>query len=200
MARLPLPPDLDRRIPRQQRAQASCAAIFSATERILQRDGLAGLSTNRIAEQAGVSIGTLYQYFPHKQAVLLEMGQRDIAQARLAVAAALAVAPPGEVASAVARALVGHFAGRCQLRRVLAETVFSPGLHPELAVALTAAMQPLARQATSPARLFVLTRAVMGVLHGAVMAAEAPATAVLEAELLALVRGFLAQPDAGATA
>ncbi|WP_127110760.1 TetR/AcrR family transcriptional regulator [Pararhodobacter zhoushanensis] len=62
-----------RKSPRQQRAHATCAAILEATARILESAGPEALTTNRIAEVAGVSIGSLYQYYPAKQAILAEL-------------------------------------------------------------------------------------------------------------------------------
>jgi len=50
--------------------------IIQATTQILSRDGAAGLTTNHVAERAGVSIGTLYQYFAHKEALLAEVRRR----------------------------------------------------------------------------------------------------------------------------
>lgn len=46
---------------------------------MLERDGPDGLNTNRIAERAGVSVGTLYQYFPDKAAILLATAHRSLA-------------------------------------------------------------------------------------------------------------------------
>ena len=58
-----------RKQPVQPRAQATVEAILSAAAGILERDGPARLTTNAVAAQAGVSIGSLYQYFPNKQAL-----------------------------------------------------------------------------------------------------------------------------------
>jgi AcrR family transcriptional regulator len=69
-----------RRKPVQQRAQATVDATLDAAVRILQRGGIAAITTNRIAETAGVSIGSVYQYFPNKHAVFLALHQRHIAQ------------------------------------------------------------------------------------------------------------------------
>ena len=182
MARVPYDQELERRIPRQHRAQVSCAAIFDAAAEILQRDGMAGLSTNRIAEEAGVSVGTLYQYFPNKQAVLLAMGRRDIAETAAALAAA-------EGDDAVVHCLVARFAGRRQQRRVLMETVLSPMLHQELSVALETASPALLPGLSLPAATrFVVTRALLGVLRGAVLEDAAPEPEVLEREVLEMVR------------
>lgn len=65
-----------RKIPKQARARATCDAILEAAARILAEDVYERLNTNRIAEVAGVSIGTLYQYFPNKQAILTEIIRR----------------------------------------------------------------------------------------------------------------------------
>jgi AcrR family transcriptional regulator len=58
-----------RKVPLQARAQATVAAILEATSQVLGTDGPA-LTTTRVAEVAGVSVGTLYQYFPHREALL----------------------------------------------------------------------------------------------------------------------------------
>jgi AcrR family transcriptional regulator len=67
-----------RRRPKQSRSRATCDAILEAASQILERDGPAGFNTASVAERAGVSIGTLYQYFPDKQAILLAAAQREM--------------------------------------------------------------------------------------------------------------------------
>ena len=66
-----------RKAPRQARAAATVSAILEATAHILREGGLPGLSTNRIAERAGASIGSLYQYFPSREAILAELLRRE---------------------------------------------------------------------------------------------------------------------------
>jgi AcrR family transcriptional regulator len=61
----------------QARAQLTQAAIVEASARILENGGRAGLTTNHIAERAGVSIGTLYQYFPNKEAIVAALLRRE---------------------------------------------------------------------------------------------------------------------------
>jgi len=58
-----------RKFPRQERARATVEAIIVATAQLLRRQGYEALTTARVAERAGVSIGSLYQYFPNKQAL-----------------------------------------------------------------------------------------------------------------------------------
>jgi AcrR family transcriptional regulator len=66
-----------RRSPRQARSRATYDAILEAASQILERDGPSAFNTNAVAERAGVSIGTLYQYFPDKEAVLLAAATRE---------------------------------------------------------------------------------------------------------------------------
>jgi AcrR family transcriptional regulator len=65
-----------RKRPRQARATATLEAIFEATIQLLLSDGLHLLTTTRVAQRAGVSVGTMYQYFPHKQALLYALNER----------------------------------------------------------------------------------------------------------------------------
>jgi len=59
-----------RRQPKTRHAAITVDAIVESVERILEQDGPTALTTNRIADVAGVSIGTLYQYFPNKEALV----------------------------------------------------------------------------------------------------------------------------------
>lgn len=74
-------PKIQRRSPKQARSRATRDAILEAASQILERDGAAGFNTNAVAERAGVGIGTLYQYFPDKTAILLAAAEREAAMA-----------------------------------------------------------------------------------------------------------------------
>jgi AcrR family transcriptional regulator len=65
-----------RKAPSQGRAEATVNAILSATAHILVGEGWETVNTNRVAAEAGVSIGSLYQYFPGRDAILAELGRR----------------------------------------------------------------------------------------------------------------------------
>ena len=65
-----------RKSPRQQRSQQTVETILQATARVLAEHGYAGTNTNLIAETAGVSVGSLYQYFPNKNALIAALHDR----------------------------------------------------------------------------------------------------------------------------
>jgi AcrR family transcriptional regulator len=62
-----------RKVPRQARSQETVNVILEASARILESEGLRGFNTNAIAAKAGVSVGSLYQYFPNKDAIVLAL-------------------------------------------------------------------------------------------------------------------------------
>jgi len=59
-----------RKAPKQERSRKTYQDILQGATRLIQRDGIQKLSTNKVAEESGVSIGSLYQYFPSKQAII----------------------------------------------------------------------------------------------------------------------------------
>lgn len=65
-----------RKTPLQSRSRVTVDAIFEATIQVLLRDGMNTLTTTRVAERAGVSVGTMYQYFPNKQALVYAVNAR----------------------------------------------------------------------------------------------------------------------------
>lgn len=67
-----------RRRPVQARSTATVEAIVQAAAQVFARHGYAAGTTNRIADRAGVSIGTLYQYFPNKDVILIALIERHI--------------------------------------------------------------------------------------------------------------------------
>ena len=67
---------MPRKQPRQARATATLDVIFEATIQVLLAAGPRRLTTTQVAARAGVSVGTLYQYFPHKQALFYALNER----------------------------------------------------------------------------------------------------------------------------
>lgn len=95
-----------RRRPTQERSEATVDAIVSATERVLRDVGYEKLTTNRVAEVAGVSIGSLYQYFNSKDALVaavVERGMHDFRQGMQDVLYGLAGVSMAEGTRAIVR-------------------------------------------------------------------------------------------------
>jgi len=63
----------ERKKPRQARSEALVAAVLEAAVRVLAEEGAARFTTARVAERAGISVGSLYQYFPNKAAILYRL-------------------------------------------------------------------------------------------------------------------------------
>ncbi len=97
-----------RKTPVQARSQATVAAIFEAALQVLLRDGLSKLTTTRVAARAGVSVGTLYQYYPNKQALLLGVLAEHLERVTRAVEAAC-VAARGQATAAMVTTVVEAF-------------------------------------------------------------------------------------------
>ena len=75
--------EMTRKLPQQDRYFRTVEAILTATAHILTKKGYASLSTNRIAERAGVSIGSLYQYFPNKEAIIKALRENHVNDKKL---------------------------------------------------------------------------------------------------------------------
>jgi AcrR family transcriptional regulator len=69
---------LPRKHPQQDRSRAMRERILAASLRVLAEEGVLGFTTTRVADEAGISIGSLYQYFPNKHALVRAMHDADI--------------------------------------------------------------------------------------------------------------------------
>jgi AcrR family transcriptional regulator len=122
----PRPRTNPRKYAAQERSRATVDALIEATARILVREGFDKASTNRIAEAAGVSVGSLYQYFPGKEALVaavIDRHKRDIMQVVRDALAEVATAPMERaVRQLVAAAIQAHRIDP-KLHRVLAEQI-----------------------------------------------------------------------------
>jgi AcrR family transcriptional regulator len=67
-----------RKLPRQARSRASFDAILDGCARVLERGGYESLTTNRVAEAAGVGIGTLYDFFPNREAIVVALAEQRL--------------------------------------------------------------------------------------------------------------------------
>jgi AcrR family transcriptional regulator len=199
-------PDHLRRAPTQERAQRTLEAIFEATAQIVESEGEAGLTTNKVARKAGFSIGTLYQYFPSKEAIVLAMSQRERERFMGAMQAALDQAvrekrDAREAIREVVRLLVDSFAVGPRLRRAMVRMVWRMDHYEPItqamreaaerqAMALASLNDPRMR-APNPAMMFVVTRAVMGAIRNASLE-DSPllGTREFEDELVRMVWGL----------
>lgn len=124
MARKPL--TNPRKNASQERSRATVDALLEATARILVKEGFDKASTNRIAEVAGVSVGSLYQYFPSKEALVVAVAKRHQQEIMHTVRSELAevLTQPVEqaVRKLVAIAVKAHRVDP-KLHRVLAEQI-----------------------------------------------------------------------------
>lgn len=115
-----------RKAPEQDRSRATVDAILEAAARILVKGGYDAFTTNRVAEKAGVSIGSLYQYFPNKDALLIELTRRhmlDIERGVDQMADMARSAPfPAVVRGAIEHSVRSHLVDP-ELHRVLSEEV-----------------------------------------------------------------------------
>lgn len=115
-----------RKRPTQQRSRATFDAIVAAATRILSQGGYAAFNTNRVAEEAGVSVGSLYQYFGDKEGLIAEIVQRFTAEILAVLRRDLALARrvPLEVAvRGLVRAILDVHRVDPQLHRVLKDEV-----------------------------------------------------------------------------
>ncbi|MET1075199.1 MAG: TetR/AcrR family transcriptional regulator [Umezawaea sp.] len=193
-----------RKQPRQARAEATRQRILTAAAHVFAEHGYAAGTTNRIAEHAGVSIGSLYQYYPGKDAILVELLSRHLDDGAAAVERLLADGLPATIGGIVAvfvRLAIENHRDDAQLLRVLSEEVpRSPGLaekmargerervvfvrdllddHPEVRVADT----------TTAARLVVST--VAFVVHHTIASPDPVDVTRFEDELVAMLTGYL---------
>ena len=201
-----------RRRPAQARSQLTVDAILEAAGRMAVELGEAALNTNAIAERAGVSIGTLYQYFPSKEAIVGDLVRRERARVLKELDGLLArTGTPGWAPEQVLRAFVQcylrSFAHPDAARRGLARLAWRSD-HQEatvhslreaaerIALHLQRLSHPALRPPT-PTQAFVLTRALMGTVRAAVLK-DSPALgcASFEDELVRMCWLLLKADDA----
>jgi AcrR family transcriptional regulator len=190
-----------RKQPRQDRSRATVEAVLEATTDILIREGYAKLTTNRIAERAGVNIASLYQYFPGKEAIVAELRRRHGSEQRDALRQVLAE-HTGELEPTI-RALVSiGVAGHAQaprLHRVFTEEMPALGYRDVAAVdtAIVEAMRRFLQAANADVRdmdlaLWMISTASGAVLHrAAVERPEDLSSGVIAEELVTLLCRYL---------
>ena len=181
-AAMPQASETMRKSPTQARAAQTVDAIVEAATQILQSDGEERLTTNRIAERAGVSIGSLYQYFADKEAIVEAIAERERDRLVAGVVRSLGDVNPADfenVVREVVRSVIGAFARRRRARRIVLMTMLrrwqsAPEKHgtDEVArflVSAAASTRPPGGRPMTPVAAFVVTRALMGAIRSAVL-------------------------------
>ena len=112
-----------RKIPRQRRSRETVDVIIEAAAHLLASRGWAASTTNHIAARAGVSIGSLYKYFPNKAAILAEVARRRIRSEVSAITAAFEAhaTDPGGLAATLVTAAAERYATSAALDTALME-------------------------------------------------------------------------------
>jgi AcrR family transcriptional regulator len=192
-------------MPRQARAAQTVASIVEAAAQILEKGGLAAFTTNAVAERAGVSIGTLYQYFADKNALLMALAREEMATALGEVGRALQGEGDPSVEGrvrAMVRAIVHAFRGRQRARKAVVQAFLAQGTGIELIAPVAAFIaragetvgrgpNPLVGPLTRE-QAFVVSRSLMGVVRAAVLE-EQPflASRAFEDEIVRMIVTYL---------
>jgi AcrR family transcriptional regulator len=194
-----------RKKPRQERAQATVDAILEATAHVLCTIGYDRTSTNRVALAAGVSIGSLYQYFPSKEALVAALVQRHTEEMTSLVKTKLAECAQEPLEVGVRTMIEAMFAAHAvdpKLHKVLIEQVPRVGRLErlvgmeeeieQLVAMYLGAKVDCVRPANLDAAAFVLVRTVEAVTHATVLR-EIPSARerAIAAELTDLVLRYL---------
>jgi AcrR family transcriptional regulator len=204
-----------RRQPSQARAQQTMQTLFKAAAQILDKEGEAGLTTNKVAAAAGFSIGTLYQYFPSKEVLVQAMaakGQGMVLQelgrylSALENTAEVRQLDGRTLLAQAIRILVRGFATGKGLSQSLIHLCWTLEKPQETASAVRQVADRLAIfferiahpafQSPSPAQLFVLTRSVIGTLRSASLE-KSPllGSHAFEEALVQMAWALLARPE-----
>lgn len=190
------------RTPVQERSRFKVRLILEATIRQLEKNGIEGLNTNAIAAGAGVSIGTLYQFFPNKAAILDALADREMAEMSARVLAVMqdgTIATTRERVAAVVRTVTASYGERHSAHRLVMAHSLARGGGNRLAPLLLGLREHLMRERAAgpitaplaPAQAFVLTHAFNGVLRAMIRDGEdAPPQAEIEQALADLVVRF----------
>ena len=165
-----------RRKPKQQRSRQTVDDVLEAVQLVVKRHGTQAITTNRIAEAAGVSVGSLYQYFPDKRAIVTALHDRHVDDVRQVIeqtTAACASAPLEEFTRELVHGLVNVHADIADLHEVVSSAVpesalgFKNALHHTFGRVLSRADQNRYSLDETERMLFVLPRIVESLVHGA---------------------------------
>jgi len=191
-----------RRRPKQRRSRETVEAVLDAVIRLLKRHGSDAITTNRIAEVAGVSIGSVYQYFPDKRAIFTALHQRHVDQIDRLVQNTLvehAASSLEDLIRAMVEAMIEAHAPDPELYELLMMQVphradgtqdFAVRLHGAFLLAISARAPELKKGRDLDKVVFVVTHMVEALSHGAIL--RRPVTMSLAEAKQEAVRAVLA--------
>lgn len=148
--------------------------MLEAVQLVVKRHGSKAVTTNRIAEAAGVSVGSLYQYFPDKQAIFIALHGRHVDEVRQVIErtrAGYASAPLADFTRDLVQGLVDVHAKAPEVHRVISDVVpegdlgFRSALHHAFGDMLSRVDQRYTAD-EAERMLFVLPRMVESLVHG----------------------------------
>ena len=194
-----------RKAPRQERSKATVDAIVGAMTRVLIKEGWDAASTNRVAKEAGVSVGSLYQYFPSKEALVLAVMEKHAREmtARLQQRMLqLATAPLEEATVELVHLFIENHQHNPKLHKVLIQQVPKVGALGKLEELnrfyerLLASYMELHREELEVKDMsvaaYVVVQAVEALCHHAVLEREdLLSNGKLEEQIVRLVIGYL---------
>jgi AcrR family transcriptional regulator len=170
-----------RREPQQRRARQTVEAVLDAVVRILKREGFEAVTTNRVAEVAGVSIGSVYQYFPDKRAIFAALHERHIQEIDRLVEAKLmehAASPLDTLIRAMVEAMIDAHTPDPELYELLSTEVphraegtrdFAVRLHGAFRLAIASRAHEFKTRRDLDTVVFVVTHMVDSLAHGVVL-------------------------------
>jgi AcrR family transcriptional regulator len=187
-----------RKEPRQARSRATTEAILEATARILGRRGWDGLTTNEVAEVAGVSIGSLYQYFPNKLALVEAVRRRHFEDILVVLRNATGTTQPrARRIEAFVDAMIAVHSHDPAVHHVLLEEAprsrASRAVHDAFETEYLSRYQALIGRSNAAAAQ-VLSSAIAGVIHDAVRLGNLRSPP-LRRELIRLVTAYSLRPQ-----
>ena len=194
-------------MPKQRRAKQTVEAVLDAVTRVMKRHGVDAVTTNRIAEAAGVSIGSVYQYFPDKRAIFVALHQRHLEEIDRLVETCLfenASASLDDLVRAMIEAMVDAHTADPALHELLLTEVphraegtrdFAVRLHGVFRLAIASRAHELALDGELDTVVFMVTNMVEALSHAAAL--RRPPSLSMAAAREEAVRAVLAYLHSG---
>ena len=200
------PPDRfrSRKQPKQRRSEETRRQILDAAARVFEAHGYVSGTTNRIAEAAELSVGSLYQYFPNKDAILRALMQDHLEAGARHLMEQLSGGLPDDLEAAlrvVVRATIDNHRDQPRLHRVLFEEAprapdFLAQLHESESALVEAAAGlldglPGARMADPKLAARMVVTTIESVVHRLITSPDPVDAALVEDELVAMLSAYL---------